>query len=546
VLSLSILILVCKDSHLPRTSSIATSSLTMVACLIISVLSWMEHERSLRSSFLLNGYLSITILFDIAQCRTLFLRGDASSIKRLFTVALGVKAIVLLLEAQSKSNSYLTAAQGRSDEETSGLFSLCTYSWLTALIAQGHRKILVIEDLPVLDKSLSAQHQLPRFETAWSRSPRHGRARLLSALAISAGPRGLYPILPRVAHIGFAFCQPFLIQGVSQYLQNPSDSTSVNHGYGWIGATFLAYSGMAVTSSLYWYYHQRVLARLRADLVASVFRQTTCLSHSHGEKSITLTLMSTDVERIQRGMHDVHEVWANTIQVGLAAWLLQRQIGIAFLVPLAYVALCVVMSLTFGKFSVQRQGEWMRATQKRVGSLSKIIIGMKSSRMMGLSTQLTDTVEQQRNAELHSANRYRLILVFSAVVGFSPLLLSPVLTFSATGRTLDTSKIFTSLAFLLLVCNPLAQLLQIIPQLIATLACFDRVAEFLEIMPHKDERDFAPTSGLEKSALFVESRTSNSKECMKQEATECEYTFFKRGLFDLCCCVFVDTTEYSC
>jgi ATP-binding cassette subfamily C (CFTR/MRP) protein 1 len=515
------LVIVCKTSDLPRTS-IAASSLTLVASLVITVLSWLEHGRSLRTSFLINGYLLITILFDAAQCRTLFLNGNRSPIGIPFAVVIGVKTIILLLEAQSKSRWYHFKYQ-RSGEETAGLFSVCTYSWLTNLIARGHRKILGLEDLPPLDESLSTKHQQPRFEAAWNRSSRQGRTRLLSALAISAGLPGLYAILPRVVHIGFAFCQPFLIQGVSQFLQRPRDSTSVNYGYGWIGAAFLAYSGMAVTSSLYWYYHQRVVARLRADLVSSIFRQTTTLSLSHKDKAKTLTLMSTDVERIQRGMQNLHEIWANALEVGLAAWLLQRQIGIAFLVPLGYVALCVGLSLTLGNLSVPRQGDWMKATQKRVGSISRIIAGMKSLRMMGLSVQLQDTVEQQRSAELRFANRFRLMTVFSAVVSFSPLLFSPVLAFAATGRILNTSRLFTSLAFLLLVSNPLAQLLQILPQLMATMACFDRIADFLEIVRYVDGRVFARDETADGTTSLTESRKAISNDLVKPETIECEW-----------------------
>lgn len=37
--------------------------------------------------------------------------------------------------------------------------------------------------------------------------------------------------------------------------------------------------------------------------------------------------MSTDIERTEMGLRFVHELWANVIQVGLATWLLQQQLG---------------------------------------------------------------------------------------------------------------------------------------------------------------------------------------------------------------------------
>lgn len=501
VLNLTVLVLVCKAPGESQAASIGASSLTVVASLFMAALSCMEHGRSLRTSFLLTGSLFITVFLDIAQCRTLFLRDDASPISQVFAATLCAKAIVLFLETKSKSRWYLETDTERGVEEASGLFSLCTFSWLTALIAQGYRRVLRLETLPCLDTSISTNHQQPRFERAWAHSSRQGRARLLDALAKSAGIRGLYAVLPRIVHIGFTLCQPFLVQGISQYLQRPASATSSDHGYGWIGAAFLAYSGMAITSSLYWYHHERALARMRTNLVAIIFRQTTCLGRSHSDKSSTLTLMSTDVERIQRGMHGIHEVWANAIEVGLAAWLLYRQIGVAFSAPLGYMALCVALSISLGRFSLRRQGDWMKATQNRVGSISKMIAGMKSLKMLGLSAQLADTVGQQRDVELHSANGYRLILLLSAVVGFSPLLFTPVLSFAATSRSLDTSRLFTSLALLLLVTSPMAQLLQVIPQLISTLACFDRIATFLDTTLHVDTRVFSPSTGTKEEAM---------------------------------------------
>lgn len=141
--------------------------------------------------------------------------------------------------------------------------------------------------------------------------------------------------------------------------------------------------------------------------------------------------------------------------------------------------------------------------------------------MLGLSAQLVDTVDRQRDAEFHCANRSRLILILAAVLGFSPLLLTPILTFAATGRLLDTSRLFASLALLLLFANPLTQLLQVMPQLISTLACFDCVADFLEAAPCVGNREFQPANLLERVASCVNSTTCDFEAWEKEETTEC-------------------------
>lgn len=47
----------------------------------------------------------------------------------------------------------------------------------------------------------------------------------------------------------------------------------------------------------------------------------------------SMTLMSADVERIVTGMTTAHEMWSNLIEVTLAIYLLQRQLGVACAIP---------------------------------------------------------------------------------------------------------------------------------------------------------------------------------------------------------------------
>lgn len=74
---------------------------------------------------------------------------------------------------------------------------------------------------------------------------------------------------------------------------------------------------------------------VRGSLVTAIYRKTTEISLTALDNSAAVTLMSTDVERIIIGLRSMHEFWANLIQVGIATWLLQRQIGLACVAPIA-------------------------------------------------------------------------------------------------------------------------------------------------------------------------------------------------------------------
>jgi ATP-binding cassette, subfamily C (CFTR/MRP), member 1 len=161
----------------------------------------------------------------------------------------------------------------------------------------------------------------------------------------------LLPVIPRLALMGFTFCQPFLVNTFLNYLQDPSEDSTPNVGYALIGAYGLVYFGMAVSASnstiiqmlginifeisngFYAHRAVRCVTMLRALLVTAIFNKTTEISITALDNSAAVTLMSTDVERIARGLREVHDIWAAVIQITLATWLLQREIGLACLAP---------------------------------------------------------------------------------------------------------------------------------------------------------------------------------------------------------------------
>jgi ATP-binding cassette subfamily C (CFTR/MRP) protein 1 len=45
--------------------------------------------------------------------------------------------------------------------------------------------------------------------------------------------------------------------------------------------------------------------------------------------------MSTDVEVICQGVGSLHDMWCSVVEAAIAVWLLQRQLGIACIAPIA-------------------------------------------------------------------------------------------------------------------------------------------------------------------------------------------------------------------
>ncbi|KAK6063487.1 ABC transporter [Seiridium cupressi] len=322
---------------------------------------------------------------------------------------------------------WLKDAQPRrsiSPEETSGIFSLAFLYWLNPLIYMGSRKVLDSDDLYPLDKHISSERPLPGFRK----------------------------------------------------LQKPlkDDPSSLN-------LLFRLYSHLlwaSLSTSMYWYYHYRVLTRLRVALGAVIFEKSLQLPTVDDS---VLTIMSMDTNRVYGGLHNVHELWANTVVVALAAWLLERQLGAAFVAPIIVVLVCVGLTTGAGKYAGKWQGDWSTKTQDRVKLTSSMITQIKEVKLSGRSEQIANLVQRLRENELNSGARFRLLGVFSTCVAFAPMLLAPVITFAVTniGQSLDTSQVYASLSYLTLLASPLSQLFQTVPMMLASTASHKRIHGFL-------------------------------------------------------------------
>jgi ABC-type multidrug transport system fused ATPase/permease subunit len=498
-LELALLILVAVGSFRATTMFIAASALKLVSALAMVTLSVVDHSRSPRPSVLLSSYLFLTLLLDAAQARTLFLLSSSDkpelTYSSIFAAAMALKAGILLLEAQRKSRWVRWPGEGddekeHSPEETSGIFSLGVFFWLNRLFAVGYSKVLGLADLYPLDRSLEGRLLHDEFSRNMDYSKLRGdQYGLVKVLVRTLKVPLLLPVAPRLALLGFTFCQPLFLEKLLDHLAKPQVEDNV--GYGFIGAAVLIYTGIAVSFALASYFHHRFRTMLRSILVTEIFDKATKarIGGIGDDDSAALTLMSTDMERIRLGLNRLHDIWASIIQAGLAGWLLYNRIGVAFLVPIGLVLVCFGGLGVLIKFTGDWQRAWMNRVQKRVGLTATVISSMKNLKISGLSSVVGDLVQQLRIVELTSANRFQRIIIIAALLGYTPLLIGPPLTFAvAGGRALNVSRMFTSLSYLLLLTRPLSEIFQAIPPFFSSLACIGRIQAFLECETRHDFR----------------------------------------------------------
>ncbi|RDL38704.1 uncharacterized protein BP5553_03044 [Venustampulla echinocandica] len=456
--------------------TVPAAALAVANSFIIVALSSYEHTHSLRPSIVLEIYLFFTLLFDIVRTRTLWLIDADHTATVIFTSSVALKVVVLGLEAREKQGSFIRLKDTlRSREETSGAFGQALFSWLIHLINTGYSKVLAIPDLYPLAQDMQSEDVGSRFDLYWMQTPQRTTKDLVFSLFHSLRWHVFAPVMPRLAMIGFVYCQPLLISRVLNFQKEPKTPDSNNIGYGLIAAYGIVYIGLAFATAGYWFRVHRVTTMIRGVIAARVFNKVNERSIMNVDDSAALTLMSSDVERIMMGLNVIHETWANLIEAGIV---------------LAVAA--GALASTAGN----RQKAWMEAIERRISATANMLSSMKSVKMLGLSEPLRAVIMNLRREEIKSATRFRALQIILFTLAYVPQTLSPLLTFiaysllarSKNSPTLDVSRLFTSLSILLLLANQFTQLFQSVPSLVSAFACLGRVRVFMTAEDRIDKR----------------------------------------------------------
>ena len=333
-LRLVLLVLWTTKPDIQTRISVPAAALSLVATSTLVVLSNLEHSRSVRPSSIINVYLLLCTILDIAQARTLWLLPVDSSLAGVFTACIAFNIVLMVLESVEKRKFLNPPFRDYPPEALGGIFNRSVFWWLNNLFRNGYGRILQFDDMYVVDEELSAEILQQRIRTAWQTvDKKHKHCLLLAASSAFRWP--LFRIIvPRLCVSALKFCQPLLINRVVALMSEPRTEENQNISYTLIGATGLVYFSLAIFNARYKHMVYRAIVMIRGGLVSLVSDATLLLDADIVKESAAVTLMSTDVDRIVAGLEMADFIWASPIETVVALYLLNREIGLACLVPL--------------------------------------------------------------------------------------------------------------------------------------------------------------------------------------------------------------------
>ncbi|KAJ3488621.1 hypothetical protein NLG97_g6170 [Lecanicillium saksenae] len=484
--------------HLVNSVSLAAACVSFASSVMSCALSYLEHVKSIRPSSLLNIFWLLSLLLDCALLRTLWLArlldGDVA-IRAVFSAAFAVKAALVLLEAKGKTGHLVARARAVAPEETAGIYARAALAWVAPLLRTGFQRLLRPDDMFALDEEMSTEILNQRFWSHWKKSLTKStyKLRLIRCCLYTLKVPLLAIAAPRLVLLFFTICQPLILQRFLDFLSDKSQPVQI--GYGLIAAYGLDYIGIAFSQALYWHRNARAVTMMRGTLVAAVFSKVTEMSTVIAKDAAAVTLMSSDVDVIIRAMKEVHEFWANLIQIGIGTWLLSKHLGYAAIGPIIVALLALTAIFFFSPRAKKSRVGWLKKTQERVGITSAMIGHIKSIKMVGLVEPLSRKLSDLRVSEVVASRAFRICGSITSALAQVPLSLSPVVAFAlyqgvaaTTGEKLDETRMFTALAYITLLSEPWFWMFEAVLDLSAASGAFDRIEKYLLESTKQDSR----------------------------------------------------------
>ncbi|CAJ2629921.1 unnamed protein product [Trifolium pratense] len=368
-----------------------------------------------------------------------------------------------------------------------GFFSRMSFWWMNSLMKRGKEKTLQDEDVAKLREEdraescyamfleqLNKQKQKdPSSQPSvlkaivlchWREILISGFFALLKVLAISSGPLLLNSfILVAEGYESFKY-EGFVLAIALFFIKN-----------------------IESLSQRQWYFRSRLIGlKIRSLLTAAVYKKQLRLSnsarlmHSSGE---IMNYVTVDAYRIGEFPYWFHQTWTTSVQLCISLVILFRAIGLATIASLTVIVITVLCNTPLAKLQHKFQTKLMVAQDERLKATSEALVNMKVLKLYAWETSFKNCIERLRNEELKWLSAVQLRRAYNTFLFWSSPVLVSAASFGACyflNVPLHANNVFTFVATLRLVQDPIRTIPDVIGVAIQAKVAFARILKFLE------------------------------------------------------------------
>ncbi|KAK9145296.1 hypothetical protein Sjap_005199 [Stephania japonica] len=371
--------------------------------------------------------------------------------------------------------------------DKAGCLSKISFWWLNPLMRKGSKKILESEDLPQLRDKDRAETCYRKFMEEFNKQKDSNQSSSPSILwtvflchwkeLLVSGFFALLKILNLSAG-------PLILKAFIEFSEGKG--TSKNEGYILALLLFITKSLESV-SQRQWYFRSRIIGlHVRSLLSTAIYDKQLRLSsagkltHSAGE---IINYMTIDAYRLGELPYWFHQTWTTTLQLCITLVILYNAVGLATVATLLVIVLTVLCNIPLAKVHQNSQTKLMMAQDKRLKATTEALLNMKVLKLYAWETHFKHAIDFLRENEYKCLSAVQMQKAYYSVLFWTSPVFVSAATFGACyvlGIPLNASNVFTFVATLRLVQDPIRSIPDVIGVIIQARVALARIMKFLE------------------------------------------------------------------
>lgn len=386
----------------------------------------------------------------------------------------------LLGEKEVKDQSKLAQAS---------FLSKLTFSWINSLLKLGYSKPLNLHDIPSLVPEHEANVAYRKFAHAWDslvreKNPNNTRNLVLCTVANVHLRENIFIGVCALLRTIAVVLQPLLLYAFVSY--SNLDEQNLYHGLSIVACLVLVKIVESFSQRHCFFLSRLSGMRMRSALMVAVYQKQLKLSslgrrrHSTGE---IVNYIAVDAYRMGEFPWWFHVTWSLVLQLFLSVVILFGIVGLGALLGLVPLLVCGVLNVPFARFLQKCQYEFMIAQDERLRATSEILNSMKIIKLQSWEDKFKSFIESRRDNEFKWLAEAQFKKAYSTLLYWlSPTIISSVIFLGCAlfrSAPLNASTIFTVLATLRGMAEPVRNIPEALSVMIQVKVSFDRINNFL-------------------------------------------------------------------
>ncbi|KAL8042899.1 hypothetical protein ABFX02_09G082600 [Erythranthe guttata] len=412
------------------------------------------------------------------------------------------------------------------------IWNLMTFETIDPVMQNGVKKQLDFEDLLQLplDMDPSSCHNLLLQKWDAQKIDNFSHPSLFKAIFSAYGWPYFRIGLLKVLNDCLGFAGPLLLNKLIRFLQK--GSTDVD---GYVLAISLGLVSVlkSFLDTQYSFRLAQLRLKLRSSIMTIIYRKCLCVSLAERSKfseGEIQTFMSVDADRIVNLCNSAHDMWSLPFQIGVALYLLYRQVQFAFVSGVAITILLIPVNKWIANLIANATKNMMEQKDERIRKTAELLTYIRTLKMYGWELLFSSWLMKTRSSEVKYLSTRKYLdawCVFFWATTPTLFSLSTFGLYSLTGHHLDAATVFTCLALFNNLISPLNSFPWVINGLIDAAISSRRLNKYLSCY----ESDMG--NGNNSSTIFYDENCDFKETDVFIHDASCTWSSYDEKEFDL-------------